>query len=78
VARATTAGLVGEKMAEEITLAELQKMASRSGLSLSGEELEKLLAGVNRSRHQILELRELIVDSTEPAAAFAASGTEKR
>jgi hypothetical protein len=64
-------------MAKEITLVELQTMASRSGLSLSSQELEKLLPGVNRSRHQILELRELIDDSTEPAAAFTASGTEK-
>jgi len=78
VARATTAGLLKKNMVKEITLIELQTMASRSGLSLSGEELEKLLPGVNRSRYQILELRELIVDSTEPAAAFAASGTEKR
>jgi Asp-tRNA(Asn)/Glu-tRNA(Gln) amidotransferase C subunit len=65
-------------MAKEITLAQLQKMAERSGLKLSDEELEKLLPGVNRSHHQLLELRELITDSIEPAAAFVASRTEKR
>jgi len=65
-------------MAKEITLAQLQKMAERSGLKLSDEELEKLLPGVNRSHHQLLELRELITDSIEPAAVFVTSRTEKR
>ncbi len=65
-------------MAKKITLVELQTMASRSGLRLSDEELEKLLPGVNRSHDQILELRELITDRIEPAAAFVASRTEKR
>ena len=65
-------------MAKEITLAELQTMAKRSGLQLTAEELERLLPGVNRSHDQILELRELITDRIEPAAAFVASRTEKR
>jgi Ca2+-binding EF-hand superfamily protein len=69
---------LGENMAKEITLVELQTISSRLGLRLSDEELEKLLPGVNRSHHQILELRELITDSIEPAAAFVASRTEKR
>jgi hypothetical protein len=65
-------------MAKEITFAELRTMASRAGLSLSDRELERLLAGVNRSHIQALELRDLITDSIEPAATFAASGTKKR
>jgi Ca2+-binding EF-hand superfamily protein len=65
-------------MAKEITLAELQTVAKRSGLQLTDEELTKLLPGVNRSHQQSLELRELIIDSIEPAAAFVASQTEKR
>jgi Ca2+-binding EF-hand superfamily protein len=65
-------------MAKEITLAQLQTIVGRSGLKLSNEEIEKLLPGVNRSHHQILELRELITDCIEPATAFAASRTEKR
>jgi hypothetical protein len=69
---------MGKNMSKEITLAELQTMAERSGLQLTDEELERLLPGVNRSHHQILELRELITDSIEPAAAFVASRTEKR
>jgi hypothetical protein len=69
---------LGENMAKEITLAELQTMAKRSGLQLTDEDLEKLLPGVNRSYNQILELRGLLTDRTEPATAFVASRTEKR
>jgi hypothetical protein len=65
-------------MAREITLVELQTMTAWSGLQLTDEELEKLLPGINRSYNQILELRGLITDHTEPAAAFVASRTEKR
>ena len=65
-------------MAKEITPAQLQTMAERSGLKLTEEEVEKLLPGVNRSHNQIMELRELITDSIEPATAFAASRAEKR
>jgi Asp-tRNA(Asn)/Glu-tRNA(Gln) amidotransferase C subunit len=65
-------------MAKEITLAQLQMMAERSGLKLTDEEVEKLLPGVNRSHNQILELRKLITDGIEPASAFAASRTEKK
>jgi hypothetical protein len=66
-----------EHMSKEITLAKLRTMADRSGLQLTDEDLEKLLPGVNRSYNQILELRGLITDRTEPAAAFVASRTEK-
>ena len=65
-------------MAKEITLAELQIVAKRSGLQLTDEELEKLLPGVNRSHQQSLELRKLITDSIEPAATFVASRTERQ
>lgn len=65
-------------MAKEITLMELQTMASRVGLRLSEQELAKLLPGVNRSHNQTLELRELITDSIEPAATFVLSRTKKR
>ena len=65
-------------MAKELTLAQLQTMVERSGLKLTEEDVEKLLPGVNRSHNQILDLRELITDSVEPASAFAASRTEKK
>jgi hypothetical protein len=67
-----------EKMVEGITLAQLRTMAKQSGLRLSDEELEKLVSGVNRSRNQISDLRELITDSVEPAGTFIVGKSEKR
>ncbi|MGH7826901.1 MAG: hypothetical protein ACREQ7_17230 [Candidatus Binatia bacterium] len=60
-------------MADEITLEQLRPMAERAGLKLSDEELRNLLAGVNRSRNQVSELRDLVTDTLEPAGTFAAS-----
>ncbi len=65
-------------MAENTALAKLRTMAERSGLSLSEEELSKLLPGINRSHSQIAELREFMTDRIEPAAIFVASRTETR
>jgi len=61
-------------MATELVLDDLRRMASRAGLSLSDEELQKLLPGVNRAQRQVLELRELLSDEIEPAAHFPAAG----
>ncbi len=58
-------------MATEITLDDLRSMASRAGLSLSDDELQKLLPGVNRSHNQVLELRALLLEEAEPAAHFS-------
>ncbi len=60
-------------MAENITLDELQLLAKRAGLNLSGEELQRLLPVVNRSRNQALALRELVSDALEPSGSFNAS-----
>ena len=65
-------------MAPEITLEELRAMALRAGLNLKDEELQKLLAGVNRSRKQATQLRDLLMDGSEPAATFAAADTRIR
>jgi len=59
-------------MTTKITLDQLRMMAERAGLTLSEEELERLLPGVNRSRKQVSELRGLMSDSLEPAANFRA------
>ena len=64
-------------MAEEIALEQLRHMATRAGLKLAEDELQKLLPGVNRARKQVAELRQLISDSTEPADAFRALNAEK-
>jgi hypothetical protein len=60
-------------MAEEITFERLQAMAAEAGLNLSGEELQQLLPGVNRSRSQTKQPRELLFDAVEPSCFFAAS-----
>jgi hypothetical protein len=65
-------------MATEITLEELRVIALRAGLNLADEELQKLLSGVNRSRKQATELRELVADGSEPAAIFVAADTKMR
>ncbi len=60
-------------MAKETTLEELAQAASQAGLKLSQDELQRLLPGVNRSRIQVTELRELINDQIEPAGTFSAA-----
>jgi hypothetical protein len=64
-------------MSEEITLDQLRSLAEQAGLKLSAEELERLLPGVNRSRKQASELRLVMRESVEPAAAFSAVAGEK-
>jgi hypothetical protein len=44
---------------------------------LSDEELEQLVPGVNRSRKQLSELRELVTDNLEPAGTFVVAKTGK-
>jgi len=58
-------------MANEISFAELRSIAELSGLKLSEDELQRLLPGVNRSRTQVAELRDLMTDNLEPASAFS-------
>jgi Ca2+-binding EF-hand superfamily protein len=59
-------------MEQEITLDNLRTMAERAGLKLSDDELQRLLPGVNRSKQQAQELRELITATDEPAIVFDA------
>jgi hypothetical protein len=60
-------------MNEEITLEELRGMATRAGLTLSEDELQRLLPGVNRARKQAAELRPLISMTDEPTGTFNAA-----
>ena len=59
-------------MATRITFEELRERAQRAGLELPEAELERLLAGVNRSHEQAEFLRTLFSQETEPAAHFTA------
>lgn len=60
-------------MPDEMTLEQLRMMAARAGLRLSEDELQRLLPGVNRSRNQVAELRDLLSLRVEPAGIFTAS-----
>ena len=64
-------------MAGELTLENMSEMAAQAGLKLAEDELQKLLPGVNRARRQAAELRQLIVDCSEPASAFSALKVDK-
>ena len=59
-------------MVNKLTLEDLRAMAERAGLRLADDELQSLLPGVQRSRQQIAELRELIDGADEPAGTFTA------
>lgn len=57
-------------MAQSMNLDELRVQARRAGLNLSDEELQRLLPGVNRTKQQAAELRELVATADEPATHF--------
>ncbi len=65
-------------MDQEITLDSLRKMAERAGLKLNEEELQKLLPGVNRSKKQAAELRELVAAGDEPASTFDLASSARK
>ena len=60
-------------MTQETNLDDLRTMAQQVGLKLPDEELLRLLPGVNRSRKQVIELRELLAQTDEPAGTFDAA-----
>ena len=60
-------------MNKEIAVEELRGMAKRADLQLPGDELERLLPGVNRACKQAAELREILSMKDEPAGAFDAT-----
>ena len=64
-------------MSQEILIDDLRKMAERAGLNLSEDELQRLIAGVNRSKKQAAELRELFASTDEPASIFDLTGERK-
>jgi hypothetical protein len=59
-------------MVTELTIESLRILAKQAGLDLSEEELRRLLPGVNRSKRQAAELRDLIATSDEPATRYGA------
>jgi benzoyl-CoA reductase/2-hydroxyglutaryl-CoA dehydratase subunit BcrC/BadD/HgdB len=65
-------------MDQEITLDGLRKMAERAGLKLSEDELRRLLPGVNRSKKQATELRDLVPAGNEPASTFDMASSARK
>jgi hypothetical protein len=65
-------------MLREIKLDELRAVAEQIGLRLPEEELLRLLPGVNRSRKQVTELRELLAKTDEPSSVFRADNSPSR
>jgi hypothetical protein len=60
-------------MATELEFDQLRDLARQAGLNLADDELQRLLAGVNRARKQAAELRAWIDRADEPAGAFNAT-----
>jgi hypothetical protein len=65
-------------MAKELTIEDLRVMADLAGLTLSDDELQRLLPGVNRSQQQVAALRAIIVPGDEPAGVFIAADGERK
>ena len=65
-------------MAGELTIENLSVMAELAGLNLSADELRRLLPGVNRSKKQAAELRQLIAPGNEPAASFTVASLTRK
>ncbi len=59
-------------MTQQSDLNELRAAAARAGLELPDEELQRLAAGIARSRAQAGELRAVIRPDDEPAGIFLA------
>jgi hypothetical protein len=63
---------------KELTIEDLRFMADHAGLTLSDDDLQRLLPGVNRSRQQVAVLRAIIAPADEPAGVFIASDGDQR
>jgi len=63
---------------KELTIEDLRFMADHAGLTLSDDDLQRLLPGVNRARQQVAVLRAIIAPADEPAGVFVASDGDQR
>ena len=65
-------------MGKELTIENLGVMAKLAGLKLSADELRRLLPGVNRTKKQAAELRELVTAGDESAASFTVAPVTRK
>jgi hypothetical protein len=63
---------------KELTIEDLTFMADHAGLTLSDDDLQRLLPGVNRAQQQVAVLRAIIAPADEPAGVFVASDGDQR
>jgi hypothetical protein len=55
-----------------MTVDDLKSLAVKHGLMLSDEEAKRALAGANRWRNQVAQMRALVTRNLEPASVFRA------
>ena len=65
-------------MVKEFTIEDLRVLANLAGLTLSDDELQRLLPGVNRSQQQVAALRAIIAAGDEPAGVFIAADGDRK
>jgi hypothetical protein len=65
-------------MVKELTIEDLRVMANLAGLTLSDDDLQRLLPGVNRAQQQVAALRAVIAPGDEPAGVFTASDGDQK
>jgi hypothetical protein len=59
-------------MSEDLSLDGFRAAAERAGLKLTTAEADEALAGANRWRHNVEQLRRLLESNLEPAPVFRA------
>ena len=65
-------------MAKEFTIEDLRVLADLAGLTLSDDDLQRLLPGVKRAQQQVAVLRSIIAPGDEPAGVFMASDGDRK
>ena len=65
-------------MAKEFTIEGLRVLADLAGLTLSDDDLQRLLPGIKRAQQQVAVLRAIIAPGDEPAGVFIASDGDRK
>jgi hypothetical protein len=63
-------------MSQDLSLDAFRASAERAGFILSVDEAKEALAGANRWRRNVEQLRTLLSDDLEPASVFRSPGNE--
>ena len=63
-------------MPQDMPADEFRTLAERHGLALSPEEAAEALAGANRWRNNVEQLRTLLTKELEPAPVFKSPGSD--